>query len=268
MPSSGIAMRRIEEAGIRSDERSTRAAKRAGRRGTGRGRARYTSAGSHSQAAPRTPLASPNAAGTSRGGDAVRKHPPRPQRWHIPIDGGHPREPAAHDDDVGIEDIDHRRQPSGEPARSRPRAWPRPADRSATLADDPFARSLLAAAAAVVGRQTGSGQKRLEAARRGRSSRPDRAAHRRRARAAGCGPTRRQSPGHRSASRPLTTRPPPVPVPRITPKTHVGAGGGAVGRLGHGQAVCVVGQRARRGPARARDPSGAGGRSARSSWRS
>ena len=62
--------------------------------------------------------------------------------------------------------------------------------------------------------------------------------------------------------------PPPVPVPTMTPNTTSAPGGGAVGGLGDGKAVRVVGDAHVAAEARPRDRRAAAGRSARRSWRS
>ena len=164
-----------------------------------------------------------------------------PQRSRHPrVEPGEVREAAAQHDHVRIEEVDDRRQRPREAllvaserrlaalrrrrrrarrwsSRRAPRRWPR----------------------------GGRGKRRVPTGRSrrspsARSSRPPPATRRRAARAGDCGPTLRRPRSGPPRTRPSTTTPPPVPVPRITPKTTGAPCAGAVARLGQGEAVRVV----------------------------
>ena len=128
-----------------------------------------------------------------------------------------------------------RSQASSAVAAQRLAARPR-ARRSSSLVHG------VAAAPRVVGREAGPGQKRLDAAAPAAVARRPRPLVVVRPRQRVVSPLAGDRVRAGDDARRRTTMPPPVPVPRITPKTTSRAGRGAVGRLGHGEAVRVVGE--------------------------
>jgi TRAP-type C4-dicarboxylate transport system substrate-binding protein len=198
------------------------------------------------RARPRHRRAPPAAAACA---PASRWPPATTQRPHSAGTCGvqvrHARQAAAQHDDVGVQQVDHRRQ------RARqPRAWRSSVVGAGGIAGggrctmaSPSAHRRGRAGGRAPGRAADQASRRSRA---GRSSRPAAGLRPGTAQGSGLWPHSPARPLGPRSTRPCTAMPAPVPVPRMAAKTTSAPAAGAVGRFAQGQAVGVVGQAHRR----------------------